>query len=164
MIRSFNVQIALFFLFIFMVISFISSRYILAYSCTGAFGKAKPASHSKAMAAEPSQSRATRLDSSSKKRHGEPAEALGDARPSTARHVHVGWALPGQAAISSQAVATRLDSVGTKRSKSSESEDPWAGVGADSSGPPTPDFGNMGCTGPPCWQVGEDFGGLSNSF
>ena len=135
MIRSFKL-LYFFNLFLWEVILiyFISLRYVLAYSCTGAFGKAKPASHSKAMAAEPSQSRATRLDSSSKKRHREPAEAPGDARPSAARHVHVGWALPGQVFHS------------------------------PSSGPPTPDFGNMDCTGPPCWQVGEDYGGLSNSF
>jgi hypothetical protein len=68
------------------------------------------------------------------------------------------------AAMSSQALATRLDSGGTKRSRSSESEDPWAGVGADSSGPPTPDYGDEPSTGPPCWQVGEDIGGLSNSI
>jgi hypothetical protein len=135
MIRSFKL-LYFFSLFLWEVILiyFISLRYILAYSCTGAFGKAKPASHSKAMAAEPSQSRATQLDSSSKKRRREPAEALGDARPSTARHVHVRWSLRGEVDHSS------------------------------SSGPPTPDFGNMDCTGPPCWQVGEDYGGLSNSF
>ena len=68
------------------------------------------------------------------------------------------------AAVSTQALATRLDSGGTKRSKSSESEDPWAGVGADSSGPPTPDYGDEPSTGQPCWQVGEDIGGLSNSI
>ena len=66
--------------------------------------------------------------------------------------------------MSTQALATRLDSGRTKRSKSSESADPRAGVGADSSGPPTPDYGDEPSTGPPCWQVGEDYGGLSNSI